>query len=143
MDSYLIKGSIGMPRGSLLRVDDGAGVLVHVWQGEVWLTEEGSERDLVLTAGQWHRLNRDGAALLQSFQRSVLGLSAAEPWTGARRVELRRAGTEPVVLHRAGRTQPWQALRRLVAACFRRIRGRRPDRRQPFRATGVVHVMAA
>ena len=114
MDTYLIKGSIGMPRGSLLRVDDGAGVLVHVWQGEVWLTEEGSERDLVLAAGQWARLERNGAALMHAFQRSVVGLSAAEPWTGARRVLLAQAGASPVVLHRAARTQPWHALRRLV-----------------------------
>jgi hypothetical protein len=115
MDTYLINGSIGMPRGSLLRVDDGAGVLVHVWQGEVWLTEEGRERDFVLTAGQWHRLDRDGAALLHAFQRSVLGLSAAEPWTRARRVELTHAGAGPVVLHRSGGAQAWHALRRFLA----------------------------
>jgi len=118
MDSYLIKGSIGMPRGSLLRVEDGAGVLVHVWHGELWFTEEGSGRDIVLAAGQWHRLGRDGAAVAHAFQSSVLGLSAAEPWTGARRVVLVRAGAEPVVLHRSSRVQPWQGLRRLVAGLW-------------------------
>ena len=38
MDGYLINGSVGIPRGSLLRIDEGKGVLVYVWQGELWLT---------------------------------------------------------------------------------------------------------
>ena len=51
MDEFLLQDPIGMPRGSLLRIDGGAGVLVHVWEGELWLTQEGSAKDHVL----WRR----------------------------------------------------------------------------------------
>jgi hypothetical protein len=79
MDEFLSKDPIGMPRGSLLRIDGGAGVLVHVWKGEIWLTQEGSAEDHVLGAGQSLRVDGGGTALAQAFRRSVISLSAAAP----------------------------------------------------------------
>jgi hypothetical protein len=88
MDTYLIEGSVGLPAGNLLCIEDGAGVLVHVWRGEVWLTEEGGGDDNVLAAGQWFRLERNGKAVLQALSASSIGLSAAEPWTKPRCVDV-------------------------------------------------------
>ncbi len=68
-----------MPRGSLLRIDGGAGVLVHVWKGEIWLTQEGSTKDHVLGAGQSFRVDRGGATLAQAFRRSVVSLTPPAP----------------------------------------------------------------
>jgi len=92
MKEELQQEPIGMPRGTTLRIDDGSGRLVHVLKGEVWLTEEGSAKDHVLVAGQSFRLERDGAAIVYSFRRSTLSLSAPQPkrvatllqrlWTG-------------------------------------------------------------
>ena len=67
--------SIGMPRGSTLRIDDGAGTTVLVREGELWITEEGSREDRVLQSGQWYRLERNGAAVAQAFRRSVVALT--------------------------------------------------------------------
>ena len=67
--------AIGMPRGRTLRIEDGRGALVLVREGEVWLTQEGSTKDHILTAGQSFRLDRDGVALVYSFRRSVLAVA--------------------------------------------------------------------
>jgi len=115
MDAWIIDGSIGVARGSLLRIDDGAGVLVTVWEGEVWITQEGSQRDHVLTAGQWMRLDRDGAAVAHAIRRSVIGLSAATPDVSARAVSVLKPGASPVVLHHGRHAGAWQALRRFLA----------------------------
>lgn len=116
MDGYLVNGSIGMPRGSLLRIDDGAGVLVYVWEGELYLTQEGSRQDHLLRAGQWFRVDRGGAAIAQAFRRSVVSLSSPDPEVTARQIVLKRSGAAaPVVLHRRGTPQPWQVLRKLLA----------------------------
>jgi hypothetical protein len=113
MDGYLINGSVGIPRGSMLRIDEGAGVLLYVWEGEVWLTQEGSCRDHVLQPGQWFRLDRGGAALAHAFQRSVVSLSASTPEAPARAVTLLPGGKElPVVLHRSAPPTVRGALRR-------------------------------
>jgi len=76
MDGYLVKGSVGIPRGSMLRIDEGAGMLLYVWEGEVWFTQEGSAKDHVLCAGHWFRVERGGAAIAHAFRRSVVSLSS-------------------------------------------------------------------
>jgi Protein of unknown function (DUF2917) len=79
MDEYLLQSPFSVSRGSLLRIDGGAGVLVHVWAGEIWLTQEGSGKDHVLGAGQSFRLDRGGAALAHAFSRSVVSLTPPAP----------------------------------------------------------------
>lgn len=119
MDGYLIDGSIGMPRGSLLRIDDGAGVLVYVWEGELWLTQEGSNMDHVLQAGQWFRLDCGGAALAHAFQRSVVSLSSPTPEVAARSILLAQGRADtPAVLHRSSESRLRRALRRLFDNLF-------------------------
>jgi len=116
MDGYLVKGSIGMPRGSLLRIDDGAGMLVYVWEGELWLTQEGSRKDHMLQAGQWFRVERDGAALAHAFRNTVISLSSPQPEVPAERITLTyHPKASPVLLHRRAEARPFQALRRFLA----------------------------
>jgi hypothetical protein len=79
MDEFLPKDPIGIPRGSVLRIEGGAGVLVHVWEGELWLTQEGSRKDHLLGAGQSFRVERNGATLAQAFRRSVISLTPPAP----------------------------------------------------------------
>lgn len=119
MDGYLINGSVGIPRGSMLRIDEGQGVLLYVWEGEVWLTQEGSCRDHVLQAGQWFRLDRGGAALAHACRRSVVSLSSGIPEAPERQVTLLPGGKDvPVVLHRGAQPAPQGVLRRLFNRCF-------------------------
>jgi len=79
MDDYLEQDPISIARGSLLRIDGGAGVLVHVREGELWLTQEGSPQDHLLGAGQTFRIDRDGATLVHAFRRSLVSLSRPAP----------------------------------------------------------------
>lgn len=122
MSDYYGQDSIGMPRGATLRIEEGAGVLLHVWEGEVWLTEEGSREDYVLQPGQWHRVTHGGAVLAHAFQRSLVSLTPAAPGHAVRRIALTRAGAaEPTVLYQRRATtlidslfalrDAWQALR--------------------------------
>lgn len=106
MQEYIVQGSLGLTRGSLLRVEDGRDILVYVWEGELWLTEEGERTDRLLQAGEWHRIERDGAAVVYALKRSVLTLTAPEPEYYARRIVLARAGSAaPVVLYSAARVR--------------------------------------
>jgi hypothetical protein len=116
MDKHIVQSRLGMPPGALLHIDDGAGLLVQVLEGEVWMTEEGSETDHLLGPGQGMRLNRGGAALGQALRRCVVRLSSAQPEVPARRIALsrNRAGAE-LVLHRRGGSALGHALRRLLA----------------------------
>jgi hypothetical protein len=119
MDGYPIRTPLGMPRGSMLRIEDGAGVLVYVWEGEVWLTQQGSTEDHMLQAGQWFRLDRGGATIAHAFKRSLVSLSSPSPEVPARRIELARNRWQPaVVLHRDAEAPARRALRRLLSLLF-------------------------
>jgi hypothetical protein len=109
----------------MLRIEDGRDILIYVWEGEVWLTEERERRDRILKAGEWHRLERQGAAIGYALERSVLTLTAPEPAQYARRIMLIKAGSDaPLELYSASRERVhWLAqlasrLRRRWAGLF-------------------------
>ena len=104
MEEYIVKGSLGLTRGSMLRIEDGRDILIYVWEGEIWLTEERERKDHLLRAGEWHRLERQGAAIGYALERSLVTLTAPEPARYARRILLIKAGTDtPVELYSAAR----------------------------------------
>src|SRR4029078_12336572 len=123
VDVYnILKGPVGMPRGTSLCIADGRGILVNISHGEVWLTQDGSDKDHLLRSGESFRLDRAAAAILHSFRRSTVTLASPEPEFFARRITLTRAGSViPEVLYQRGsfllrklvRGPPsrWQALR--------------------------------
>jgi len=116
MDGYLVKGSVNIPRGSMLRIDEGAGMLLYVWEGEVWFTQEGSAKDHMLRAGHWFRVERGGAAIAHAFRHSVVSLSSPTPDVSAQSISVvHPRGALPTVLHRAGGSRAGQALRRWLA----------------------------
>ncbi len=118
MQEYLVQGSLNLKRSSVLRVEDGRGILIYVWEGELWITEDGERSDRIVRRGEWHRLERNGAALCYALQRSMVTLTAPAPTDFARRILLQRAGTrEPVELYNAARERTWSfrgRLRRLL-----------------------------
>jgi len=123
MEEYLVQGSLGLTRGSMLRIEDGRDMLLYVWEGEVWLTEEGERRDRILKAGQWHRLERQGAAVGYALDRSVVTLTAPEPAQYARRILLVNAGSAaPVELYNASQERVHR-LAQLAARLRRRWAG--------------------
>jgi hypothetical protein len=88
MDRHPLGTPIGIPSGSLLRIENGAGVLVYVWEGELWITEDGSPKDHVLQAGQSYQVSGSGATLAQAFKRSLVSLAAPVSERAARRITL-------------------------------------------------------
>lgn len=126
MDGYLVHGGMDLARGSSVRIEDGAGILVYVWEGELWVTQEGDQRDHFVTPGRWFRLQRDGASLLHATQRSHVTLTAPTPANYARLIAMRPAGTgTPQMIYEASR-EPRSWLDRL------RYRFRFLDKRPAF-----------
>jgi len=119
VDGYVVHGGLGMGRGASLRVEDGAGMLVYVWEGELWVTQEGDRRDYFVAPGRWLRIERDGAALLCAMRRTHATLTSARSEDYARLITLTPAGTAtPRVLYEgARRRRRW--LPGLLHAFFR------------------------
>ena len=109
MDGYLVHGGMGMARGSTARIDDGNGILVYVWQGELWVTQEGDQRDHFVGPGRWFRIERDGATLLHAMRESHATLTAPTPNNYARRITLSASVTAPerVVYEGAQERRSW------------------------------------
>lgn len=106
-NEYLVQGSIPMTRGSILRVEDGRDLTLYVWEGAVWLTQEGDQRDRWVGAGECFRLDRQGVAIAHATQRTVVTIAAPAPELYARRIALAKAGSAlPVELYSAAATQP-------------------------------------
>jgi hypothetical protein len=106
-NEYLVEGSIPMTRGSILRVEDGRDLTLYVWEGAVWLTQEGDPRDCYVGPGEWFRLDRDGVAVAHATQRTVMTITAPVPELFAKRIVLGKAGGAlPVELYAAAPAQP-------------------------------------
>ena len=104
---HVVQGSLHLTHGSLLRVDDGADLVVYVWEGALWLTQEGDLADRIVSAGEAFRLDRNGTAVLCALERSTLTLTAPRPSFFATRILHYRAGsTDPRVLYDARRPGP-------------------------------------
>lgn len=92
-NEYVVHGSLGMTRGSVLRIEDGRDMVIYVWEGGLWLTQEGDRRDRYCGAGDCFRLERDGVTLAQATARSAVSLTAPQPELYAKRVAVTKAGT--------------------------------------------------
>lgn len=75
-DRALLEGAT-LPRGGVLSIQSARDALLFVEHGQVWLTQEHDSRDIVLSAGAWFRLDRDGTAVLQSRRGASVTLTAA------------------------------------------------------------------
>ena len=87
-NEYVVRGSLGMKPGAVLRVDDGRDLLIYVWEGALWLTQEGDLSDRYLAAGSWFRLDRNGVAIAQATARSTITLTAPVSEQYAARIAL-------------------------------------------------------
>jgi hypothetical protein len=100
----IVQPGIAMTRGSILRFEDGRDLLIHVWEGALWLTQERDGRDRYLGAGDSFRLDRQGVAIAHATRRAVVSIAAPDEDLYAKRVSLSRAGSEmPVELYSAAR----------------------------------------
>ena len=77
---YVPHGRLAIASGSTLRVDDAKGMLLYVWHGPVWLTQERDQRDHLLESGESFRIDRAGAALLSPLgDGAIVSLTTPQP----------------------------------------------------------------
>ena len=86
MDGYVVHGGMAMARGGFVRIEEGRGMLLYVWEGELWITQEGDPADHLVGPGQWFRLDRAGAALACATRDAHVTLTAPVPSHYARRI---------------------------------------------------------
>ena len=111
-------------------------MLIYVWEGELWLTQEGDRRDRYLGPGGCFRLDRDGVTLAQAIERSTVSLTAPQPELYAKRLAMTKAGAGIQVELYSAREERAQ---RSGPGSSRPTRGRPPrrydaPRRSPLRA---------
>ncbi len=94
MEGYIAHGGIGMARGSLARIDDGRGLALEIWDGELWITQERDRRDHFVAPGQRFVVDREGAVLVYALRASHITLTAPVPAYYARRITLMLPGEE-------------------------------------------------
>jgi hypothetical protein len=78
IDAYRDREQFFVPRGAILRIEDGRGTLLKVNRGAVWLTQEGDFRDIFREANQSFVLDRDGAALAYACRHTSVTLTGAD-----------------------------------------------------------------
>ena len=71
---HLAMLTIDLHQGKLVRVREGAGSTVTAHAGTVWLTEQGSLRDVLLRPGESFTLGRPGLALVQAFSEASISI---------------------------------------------------------------------
>ena len=90
---HLVQENLPLVRGSMVRIEDGRELLIYVWSGGVWITQEGDGHDRFLGAGGWIRIASSGLTLISALSRSAIGLTSPYQEDFAERIELVRAGT--------------------------------------------------
>jgi len=104
---YVAQGQISLRLGSTLRVEDGEGLVVQVWQGAVWMTQEADHRDHYLHANDWFRIDREGATVISALRGpAVVSFTALREGRYASRIVLSGAGSkDPIQLHPTARPE--------------------------------------
>jgi Protein of unknown function (DUF2917) len=90
---FLVQGNLPLARGSMLCIEHGRDMLVYVWSGSLWITQQGDGRDRHVGAGGWFRITASGLTLISALGRSAISLTSPREAGFAQRIELVRAGT--------------------------------------------------
>jgi len=64
-----------LPRDGTLRIADGRAHVVAVFEGQVWLTQDGDARDVFLEAGESFNFESSGVTLVQAMRDARLLVS--------------------------------------------------------------------
>jgi hypothetical protein len=88
VDERIVADGLFLEHRALVRIARGAGLLVSAHTGTLWITQQGKRDDIVLTAGQWHRLEGDALVIASALQAGILTISA--PLAAAARWKIQR-----------------------------------------------------
>jgi len=67
--------ALRLARGQTLKMQDAAGSTICAREGTVWITEENSQKDVVLEPGHCYRLAKPGLAIVQAFADASVSLA--------------------------------------------------------------------
>lgn len=70
---------VTLPHNTVHSLIDGQGTLIACLAAKVWITQDGDERDIVLTAGETFRIDRPGLTLINGFGRATIAVLPPEP----------------------------------------------------------------
>jgi hypothetical protein len=138
MDNELRHPLTELTTGSMLRLQNGQGLAVTVFDGDVWITQEDDPRDTILSGGESFCLDRPGLTLVQAFRDSRLMLLECEPRQGW------QAAPSSYDLHRQARALRSAAIGQTLATGFAALTNhvrhafKRPAPRAPV-ARAVCH----
>ncbi|MCG6951117.1 MAG: DUF2917 domain-containing protein [Betaproteobacteria bacterium] len=121
-NEWIVQDMLELKRGGMLRVEDGRRMLVYLWEGSAWLTQDGENRDVMLGAGSWFRIERGGVTLLYALAECRLTLTSPYEERYAVAVQAIHPGARlPRTLYQAQPTAVESAFGRLRAALRRRL----------------------
>jgi hypothetical protein len=101
MSEFVVNGSLPLEEGGVLRIDEGREMLVYVWKGLVWVTQEGERQDRVLKRGDWLRIERGGRTVVSALLPSAVALTSPNEEHYAKEISVSAARDEqPVALYR-------------------------------------------
>jgi len=103
MEGYVVHGAIRLARGSFGIIEDGRGMQIELWDGELWLTQHADTRDYVVRAGREFRLESEGRVIFHALRESSITLVAPVPAQYARRIVIVDAGGVPHALYERSR----------------------------------------
>lgn len=121
MNEFVVNGALPLEEGGTLVIDEGREMLVYVWKGLVWLTQEGEGRDRVLKRGDWVRIERGGRTVVQALRPSSLALTSPNEEDCAEAILVSGAQkVRPVALYR-GQPHSLRALLNRAARAWARF----------------------
>lgn len=74
MELSIDRPLIALEPGQVVTLDDAAGTRVTARYGKVWVTEEGSLDDHIVSAGEAYVLGRDGRTVVQALEPAWVAL---------------------------------------------------------------------
>lgn len=121
-NEWIVQDMLELKRGGMLRIEDGRRMLVYLWEGSAWLTQDGEPRDVMLGAGSWFRIERGGVTLLYALGDCRLTLTSPYEERYAVAVQVIHPGARrPRTLYQAEPSVVESFVGRLRAALRRRL----------------------
>jgi hypothetical protein len=77
--SIAAESAVRIAPGNVARIEEASGAWIHVWDGALWITQEGDPRDYCVNPGDSFEIKRDGLVLVSALRRAVVTLTAPVP----------------------------------------------------------------
>ena len=76
VDERIVAEGVFLEHRGVLRITNGAGLLVAAHAGTLWITEEGDRRDIIVKNGRSYRIESDGLAIVNALEHAIVTVSA-------------------------------------------------------------------